>query len=82
MGAAAPGARDRAGVVVKDAHDVGSREDDTELEGELCGVGVACELLQLFLRLEQSVDTALGHARDLSEPADGQAVEPFDRRRS
>jgi len=44
MGAAAPGARDRAGVVVKDADDVGSREDDTELEGELCGVGVACEL--------------------------------------
>jgi len=43
-GRAAPGARDRAGVVVKDAHDVGSREDDTELEGELCGVGVACEL--------------------------------------
>ena len=44
MGAAAPGARDRVGVVLKDAHDVGSREDDTELEGELCGVGVACEL--------------------------------------
>jgi len=52
----------------------GPTTSDEALPGRVDG-----RQLQFFLRPEQGVDTALGHARDLGEPADGQAVEPFDR---
>jgi hypothetical protein len=36
--------------------------------------------LELFFRSEQGVNTALGHPRDVGQPAFGQTIEPFDRR--
>jgi len=69
-----PAARDRAGVVVKDAHDVGSCEDDAELEGELRGIGVRCQLALVSSRAclpAQQVTPLLLHPGHLVMDAPG-----------